>query len=59
MDKSRVRTILEVLYRIQAERLARVASNSRVCSKQQSLCSNKSITIHGKVWYRAENRGRH
>ena len=49
MDKPRVRTILEVLYRIQAERLARVASNSRVCSKQQDSYSNKSITFHGKL----------
>ena len=36
-----------------------MASYSRICSKQQSLFSNKSITIHGKLWKRVENRSRY
>ena len=34
-----------------------MVSNSRVCSKQQSLCSNKSITIHGKLCERELRMG--
>jgi len=49
MNKPRVGTILEVLYRIQTERLARVVSDSRVCSEQQGSFSNKSITFYDKL----------
>ena len=34
-------------------------SNSRVCSKQQSSFSNKSIIFYSKLWKRVENRGRY
>ena len=33
MNKPRVRAVLEVLYRVQVEELARMVSDSRVCSK--------------------------
>ena len=33
MNKLRVRTVLEVFYRVQAERLARMIDNSEVCSE--------------------------
>ena len=36
-----------------------MASYSRICSEQQSSFSNKSITIHGKLWKRVENRSGH
>ena len=40
LDKSGVRTILKILYRLQTERLARVASISTVCNKQQDTFNN-------------------
>lgn len=58
-DRWKIRAILEILYKVWTERLARVASNSRVYSKQQSLFSNKDIVFHIKIWQKVENRGRY
>ena len=33
MNEPRVRIILKILYGVQAERLARIVSNSRVCGE--------------------------
>jgi len=30
--------------------LARVVSDSEVCSEQQGLCNNKDIIFHSKLW---------
>ena len=49
-DRWKIRAILEILYKVWTERLARVTSNSRVYSKQQSLFSNKDIVFHIKIW---------
>ena len=49
MNKPRVGTVLEVLYKIQIKGLTRIISNSRVCSEQQDSYSNKSIAFHGKL----------
>ena len=58
-DRWKIRAILEILYKVQTERLAGVASNSRVYSEQQSLFSNKDIVFHSKLWQEVENRGRY
>ena len=36
--------------------MARIAGISRICDKQQGSHSNKSVTIHGKLWKGAKNR---
>ena len=59
MNKLRVGIVLKVLYKTKTERLARVVSISRICSKQQSLLSNKDIAFYSKLWKRVKNESRY
>ena len=59
MDEPRIRIVLEVLYRVQTERLAEVVSNSIICSKQQDLYSNKGIAFHIKLWKEVKDGNRY
>ena len=49
MDKLKIRTIFEVLHRVQIEGLARMASDGRICSEQKSSYGNKGFVFHGKL----------
>jgi len=56
-DESRVGTVLEVLYRLQAEGLARMVSVGRVCSEQQGSHCNQGFVFYGKLWKRVKCYG--